>query len=382
MPIESIENAMAEAVKEQTPLEGADVLDGDDTTDLEMEDYPLDSLLIRSESRSIHEVYRRITQGQYIMDPDFQRDFVWPHPKQSKLVESILMRIPLPVFYLAERHDGKIIVIDGLQRLTTITRYLEDKFSLRRLDKGNAALNGMKFSMLSTKLQNRIEDTQLILYLLDEKVPDKAKFDIFQRVNEGTPLSRQQMRNCVYSGEATRFLKQLAAAQDFLEATAHGLSARSMRDREVINRFMAFQVLGWEAYKGDMDLYLGEALDHMNHSLSAANFEHLSEKFLLSMRNNFTIWNIHAFRKHEHSQSFRNIINIALFDVLAYALASVPEAIAAEFAPIFRENLFTLLNDRNFSDAITNSTNGVDKVHCRFAQIKELFPQELLCYTP
>ena len=70
-------------------------------------EYPLDTMMIRNESRTIHDVLRRIGQDNFIMDPDFQRDFIWPVDKQSKLIESVLMRIPLPVFYIAENEDGR-----------------------------------------------------------------------------------------------------------------------------------------------------------------------------------------------------------------------------------------------------------------------------------
>src|SRR2546426_743008 len=87
--------------------------------------FPIDSLMIRTETRSVFEIVRRIDTGQYVMDPDFQRDFVWDIGRQSKLIESAILRIPLPVFYLAETRDGRIVVVDGLQRLTTFHRYLK-----------------------------------------------------------------------------------------------------------------------------------------------------------------------------------------------------------------------------------------------------------------
>jgi uncharacterized protein with ParB-like and HNH nuclease domain len=94
-------------------IEGIDQIAGD------LGEYPIDSVLIRTENRTVFDVVRRMKKGQYILDPDFQREFVWDLDKQSKLIESALMRIPLPVFYLAEQDDGRIIVVDGLQRLTT-----------------------------------------------------------------------------------------------------------------------------------------------------------------------------------------------------------------------------------------------------------------------
>ena len=93
-------------------------------------EYPLDTMMIRNESRTIHDVLRRIGQDNFIMDPDFQRDFIWPVDKQSKLIESVLMRIPLPVFYIAENEDGRMVVVDGLQRLSTFKNFVEDGLRL------------------------------------------------------------------------------------------------------------------------------------------------------------------------------------------------------------------------------------------------------------
>ncbi|MGY0527366.1 DUF262 domain-containing protein [Escherichia coli] len=130
------------------------------------EDYPLNTVLVRNEIRTIAEVIKRIENNRYKLDPDFQRDFIWSEEKQSKLIESCLMRIPLPVFYVAEDKDGKIIVVDGLQRLTTFKNYLSDKFSLSYSNSNglneHATFLGKKFSELPIKLQERIEDTQLI----------------------------------------------------------------------------------------------------------------------------------------------------------------------------------------------------------------------------
>src|ERR1700730_13985947 len=141
-------------------------------------DYPLDAVFVRTETRSVSEVVKRIENKRYILDPDFQRDFVWPNQKQSKLIESCVMRIPLPVFYVAEAKDGRIIVVDGLQRLTTFARYLGDTFKLSGLTSGedgtgSHALEGKFFDDLPLSLQERIQDTQLTMYILDAKAPER-----------------------------------------------------------------------------------------------------------------------------------------------------------------------------------------------------------------
>ncbi len=204
-------------------------------------DYPIDSLLIRSENRTIYEVIRRINQSNYVMDPDFQRDFVWSETQQSKLVESVVMRIPLPVFYMAEDDQGRMVVVDGLQRLSTFRRFVADGLKLKL--PGRKDLDGRRFSELAPKIKNRIEDCNIILYVIDSKVPERARLDIFERVNAGEPLTRQQMRNSLYMGPGTRFLKEEAQSDLFLKATGRSLKTKTMRDREFVNRFCAFHLL-------------------------------------------------------------------------------------------------------------------------------------------
>ncbi len=172
-------------IQPQEPYEEPEGLD-QAADDLSLEEYPLDSVLVRTQHRTVFDVMRRIDKDQFIF-PDFQREVVWDETRQSRFIESVLMRIPLPVFYLAENYDGKIVVVDGLQRLTTFSRYLKNEFALRGLQKTNPQLNGKRFKDLSPKLKNRIEDTQLTLYLIDSNVPDLAKLDIFERVNTTCP---------------------------------------------------------------------------------------------------------------------------------------------------------------------------------------------------
>ena len=110
------------------------------------------------------------------MDPDFQREFIWDEAKQSKLIESVLLRIPLPVFYLAEDSEGRMVVVDGLQRLSTFKKYVDGNLRLKLKD--HPELSGKTFKDLSPKLQNRIEDCNLTLYVIDSKVPERARLDI------------------------------------------------------------------------------------------------------------------------------------------------------------------------------------------------------------
>lgn len=329
------------------------------------DEYPINSVLIRPETRTLYDIVRRIRNDQFIMDPDFQRDFIWKPDKQSKLIESMVMRIPLPVFYLAEREDGKTVVVDGLQRLTTFQRFLDNDLVLRDL-KLAPELNGKRYVELPMKLQNRLEDTQLILYLIDSKVPEQARLDIFDRVNGGVPLTRQQMRNSIYCGAATRWLKQEVESEEFKLATGRSLDWRSMRDRECVNRFCAFSLLGVSAYyKGDMDEFLATVLRKMNDS-PESRLHALSESFRTSMRNNFHVFGLHSFRKHRNVVERRSVINVALFDVFSVLLSRVTEEAVLHSTEQIHTSFFELMDNAEFMDAITISTNATSKVHKRF----------------
>ncbi len=340
--------------------------EGLDQQPLNLGAFPIDSLMIRTETRSVFEVCRRIDSGQYVMDPDFQRDFIWEHERQSKLIESALLRIPLPVFYLAETPDGKVVVVDGLQRLTTFHRYLNNHFKLKGLAFAKD-LNGLEFDGLETVLKNRLEDTPLTLYLIDSKVPDEAKYEIFERVNGGVPLTRQQMRNCLYVGDATRWLSRMAVHGYFLDATARGLNSRTMRDRECINRFAGFHLLGAGEYGGDMENFLNLTLKGMN---EACDFERLTDDFLKSMRINEAVFGRHAFRKSISGDYSRSVINVALFDIFSTEFAAWPEDAAKARAAEILTATQAMLDDYVFLDAISRSTNSTRNVRKRFEFIK------------
>ena len=333
-------------------------------------DYPIDTLLIRNETRTVHDVLRRIEREAFVMDPDFQRDFIWDTEKQSRLIESVVMRIPLPVFYLAEDDRERLVVVDGLQRLSTFQRFVNNKLQLQLEDRPE--LNGKKFENLTPKLQNRIEDCNLILYVIDAKAPERARLDIFERVNGGVPLTRQQMRNCLYMGEATRFLKDKSRTEAFLKATGHSLKTSSMRDREFVNRFCAFQILDLEKYR-DMDEFLASGLKAMNDEPEI--LPGLSSEFKVTLDNNYRLFNRHAFRKHAPGQVSRSVLNASLWDVMSTGLSRYPKEAVKENSYAVREAFYRLMGNKDFVDAITRGPNSANQVRCRFAMAKEMFEE-------
>ena len=339
-------------------------------------DYPIDTLLIRTETRTVYDILRRIDLKAFVMDPDFQRDFIWETDKQSRLIESVVMRIPLPVFYLAEDDQERLVVVDGLQRLTTFQRFVKNELQLRLEDRPE--LNSRKFVDLPPKLQNRVEDCNLILYVIDAKVPERARLDIFERVNGGVPLTRQQMRNCLYMGDATRFLKEESQTGVFLKATGSSLRTSTMRDREFVNRFCAFQILDLKKYR-DMDKFLADGLRAMN--ARPKILPALTSQFRTALKNNFLLFGRHAFRKHEQAQDKRSVLNASLWDVMSTGLSRYPTEVVKENADVAREAFYRLMGNAEFVDAITRGPSTTNQVRRRFAMAKETFEEVFGAYS-
>ena len=343
-----------------------------DEDNVAREDYPMDTLLIRAENHTVYDVVRRISKKAIVMDPDFQRDFIWSPTQQSKLVESVLMRIPLPVFYLAEDDQGRAVMVDGLQRLITFKRFLDGDLRLILPDRDE--LNHKRFDDLPPKLQNRVEDCNLLFYLIDASVPERVRLDVFERVNGGVPLTRQQMRNGLFMGEATRFLKREVTTAVFLQATGSSLNAKTMRDREFVNRFCAFQLLTLEDYKGDMDAFLAQALRTMNQS-SSEELSCLSRAFRTSLAHNFMVFGRHAFRKRSLGQDKRNVLNASLWDVMSTGLTRYSKQQVETKSDALRHGFALLMNDDQFMDSITIGSSDVRKVRYRFQRADAMFQE-------
>ncbi len=355
---------------EPTDSAAAETMEGTDTSGSEWDDFPIDDVRVRVESRTVFETLRRIERNTFIMNPDFQRGFVWPKATQSKLIESAVMRIPLPMFYTAENDNGHMVVVDGLQRLHTFRRFVSDQLRLILPDRD--ALNGKRFSELPPKLQNRVEDCTLRFCIVDSSVPERARLDIFERVNGGTQLTRQQMRNCMFMGQATRFLKQEVDTDLFREATDNGLNTKAMKDRELVNRFCAFQVLGHAEYRGDMDGFLAKCLRRMN-KCPEPELSALSRDLRRGLANNIRLFGKNAFRRHIPGLPKRSVINAALWDVMSTGLSRYPEDMVATSQEKLLAAIGDMLADPEFEKSITMGTNHTAHVTRRFEKARAVF---------
>lgn len=181
-----------------------------------------------------------------VLQPDFQRQYVWDPTKASKLIESAILLIPLPRIYLSEEKDGKEYVIDGQQRLTSFFSFIDgvfphgSPFKLRGLTVC-ADLNGKKFSDLSEELQDKVRYYKVRAVTFLRNSSENLKFEIFERLNTGSvQLNDQELRNCLYRGRFNLALKEMAADTDFMHICGLKAPDKRMRDIELVLRFCAF----------------------------------------------------------------------------------------------------------------------------------------------
>ena len=351
--------------------------DSDDEETEEVEKYnPYNPKLIRVDTKtfSIDMVNDMINEGEIDLSPDFQRGFVWTDiTRKSRLIESLLLRIPVPAFYFSQDENGLFQVVDGVQRLTVINSFMNNEFRLKNLEYLKEC-NGKWFKKEKYKNSDnldgvytrRIKQTQLFVNIIDPQTPGRVKYDIFKRINTGgKALNNQEIRNCLANKRTRDLLRELAKSKNFLEATRGSISSTRMADEELVLRFVAFYLIDNKKstvseYKGGMDLLLDETVELLN----LADVELLVDvrkKFFAAMDNAFYLFGDRAFRK-------ANYINKALFlgvsRVLSkYTIEDVEKKNRAEIVEEMNDKINNNIFFRNALSMATNDARNVKVVY-------------------
>ncbi|HBE3006627.1 TPA: DUF262 domain-containing protein [Escherichia coli] len=224
-------------------------------------------------------IFDRVRYDEIELQPDFQRkDRIWPDDKKSKLIESILMKLPLAGFYFGEKPNGNWVVIDGLQRTTTICDYMSGHFSLKGLSILEH-LNGKSFKDLTRTEQRDIREYQITAYQI-ELNDDSSELvvELFHRINTyGVKLSSQEIRSALNKGNSVTFLRYLASLETFKKATQFKVKPDRQKDMELCLSALAFMVLGYNNYgQHSYDHFLCSAMQKLNnYPLSIINKEEI-----------------------------------------------------------------------------------------------------------
>jgi len=375
-------------LEDTTTLDGGDIQfeteDIDDSGDLNLNQ---GSRTIRTNSADpeIESLHGKWKRGRLVLQPDFQRQFVWDSAKASRLIESALLSVPLPIVYLAEEPDNKESVIDGQQRLTSFFSFLDGKlpsgqsFKLTKM-KVFPELNRKSYSDLSEELQDKIRYYQIRTVTIRRDSDPDLKFEIFERLNTGAvPLNEMELRNCVYRGHYMALLKDLAENDDFMDIIGLKKPDRRMKDIELVLRFAAFYHSTYLKYQPPMKRFFNREMERYQY-ITDQDAQHLKDAFKNSVQIVKSLFGDSAFRRfYRGTESNPNGLwesqqfNTSLYDVMMGVFHNKDRNQVYASLDSIREGLIELMTtNADFIDAITLGTSEIDRVTKRFDLVRHL----------
>jgi hypothetical protein len=367
---------MAQEKQSQTELEFEDEVTADEELST-----PLTQRKIYTEQGDpeIESLYGKFKRGKLIVQPDYQRQFVWDRSKASRLMESALLDIPLPMIYLSEEKDGKENVIDGQQRLTSFFSFMDgllpdgQAFRLTGL-RVFTELNKKSFLELDEVTQDKIRYYKIRTITFKKESQADLKFEIFERLNTGSvSLNSQELRNCIFRGPYNDLLKELAADPDFRHLLSMTAPDKRMIDVELVLRFAAFHHQTYLNYRAPIKKFLNDEMDK-NRELSAPKILEIRHAFKNTVSIIRSLLGTNAFKRfHRGEEKNQNgywepkKFNASLYDILMYSFAREDKNKVFQNLDAIREAFIVLMtSDQEFIDAIELSTSSLQAVTKRF----------------
>lgn len=337
---------------------------------------------------TISSLCEKIDREKIIVRGDFQRKYVWENKPiiKSKLIESVLLRVPIPVIYTAEdEKTGKELVIDGQQRLVTFHGFKNNKFTLKGLTI-LSELNGYKFSDLSDstdeiiiKISSKLGDLQdrfcdcpiRVIKILKKSHPD-IKFEIFERLNRGSvKLNDQELRNCIYRGNFNELLKELAKNPDFMRLQGLNDIHRRMLDVERILRFFAFCDTSERNYIAPLKKFLNDYMKEKQ-NMEADELERKKNLFKKSVELCQTVFGNIAYKRvfpgvvDNKNGYVQDSINQGIMDIQMYGFMEYEKRDIVPKAQMICEAYLDLVTSNSrFIETIEIGTYGTNQVKYR-----------------
>lgn len=266
------------------------------------------------QTMTIDGLVKRIKHDEINLNTDFQRKGgLWNTKQKSQLIESLLLKIPLPAFYFDGAQDDNWLIIDGLQRISTIKEFMIDKtLKLSGLEFFED-LKDMGYDDLPRTFTRRIEETEIITFKVRKGTPINVKYNIFKRINTGgLELTPQEIRHALFFGTATRICQEFARIEDFKKATSHSIKEDRMMDQEFVLRYLACCIYDLNKYEGIPDNFLNEAMEYLG-TIEDNQIEEIRKKFIKVMQTALGIFGKYAFRKLA-ADGMRRPINKAIYE--------------------------------------------------------------------
>lgn len=373
---------------EQLGFEDSDDIYAETDDDIE-DEQPFDADKIRIEQQMLSVKYIfELYEGKLLdTNPNFQRKPVWKENKRkSLLIESLMLRIPIPAFYFYENENSMFQVIDGQQRLITIFEFIQGKFKLSGLEYIGDSCNKKTFSELDERYKQRIYRTQLAVNVLDVRSPYKVIYDIFRRINTGgITLTAQEMRNAICQQVTRDYLKKGIQCNSYLEATRHKINDMRMDSQEMFLRFVAFyRKYDYEKsklpsfYYSKLTTFLDEDILEIS-KLSQDTRDNIYQAFDKSMENCKRLFGNFAFVKilvdeNGNIQCKRDLINKSLFTSFSVIMAN-PKYDSISLEDYRKKVLLSLakkLQNKEYETAISGATGDRRNIINNFAFTQEV----------
>ena len=339
-------------------LEQSGINNSEGSISTEYKPYDPEKIKVRTDKISLAQISVMIDNGDINLAPAFQRNLVWDSFRKSRLIESILLRIPLPMFYFAEELEGRLTIIDGLQRISTIKEFMENKFPLKNLQylencEGRYFKDEGNKKGLEAKYVRWFNLTNISANIIDPISPYEVKYDIFRRINTGgRPLNNQEIRNCLAGQGLHDALKAMVSTTEFKTATDNSVRTTRMDDQEIALRFLAFEELfsrdgNINDYSGYTEGFLDDYTERHKKD-TPQDFEEKIQLFVNAMKNaTYLIGGRYAFRKilpeSINPNARKQILNKALFVVTSVLLSRCPY-----------EKVVTYNKERQLTEVIAN----------------------------
>ena len=342
------------------------------------EKYEIDILDIPADKRRLNtETYDftvstivEYIKERHIEIPMFQRGYVWNRAQASRLIESLIIQCPIPVVYLSQNRDETLSVIDGNQRLTSISLYLNDEFPLTGLAT-YPELDGFKFSEPEPRFQRHIRNRTIRCIVILKDTHPQIKFDVFERLNTGSvKLNPQELRHGIYNGPLIEQLETLSQKSTFKKATSTTNDKR-MKGEEMVLRFFALYQ-EWENYQKPMTTYLNNYAED-NRFIDNQSLETLTTAFQTTFNKCHELYGDYTFKTFDENRK-RLKSNTALFDaqmISMYNLNPTIEELEAINKNMVIDRLEELLGNEEFYSTITKGTTDRNTVHKRIIDYTE-----------
>jgi len=363
-----------------------DIDETDESIDITVKIKPYDTanIDITPKQPTIGNITERLRNDEIDLLPEFQRRAdLWTDQQKSQLVESLILKIPLPAFYFDGSNDEKWIVIDGLQRLSALKNFFVDKnLALSGLE-FLTDLNGAKIDDLPRAYSRRMMETQVMAYIINPGAPINLKYNIFKRINTGgLRLEPQEIRHALYQGYATQYVKELAEILIFREATGYSIKTERMLDREFVLRFIAFYEQELKDYNGSIEIFLNNAMDIINNkydpNINKNYSENIKNVFINILNLSYYLFGNFAFRKMPDEEK-RRPISKALFETWTSCLAKLTndEIIMLKENKILLIHKYIRMNkdDNEFIESLSSAK--ISSVKKRFESIQKLIMEVL-----